>query len=83
MKVLGYGASHCSFTPPDFYTSAGERQGEQQFCNIITIFHVATKNHSEVESGNHVCVSRGYPQSPEREERDQTGRSCSVLDPAA
>lgn len=43
MKVLGYGASHCSFTPPDFYTSAGERQGEQQFCNIITIFHVATK----------------------------------------
>lgn len=41
------------------------------------------QHHSKVEGGKYVCVSRGYPQSPERGgERPKEKRRCSVLDPA-
>lgn len=59
--------------PPGSHTSVGERQEEQQFCNIITIFHIATTSQQGGRREVCVCVSRGYPQSPEREGEETKG----------
>lgn len=42
MGVVGFGALRSSFTPIFPSLHGGKRQGEQQFCNIITTFHFAT-----------------------------------------
>ena len=47
------------------FFSEGERQGEQQFCNIITIFYIATTSQRGGRREVCVFVSRGCPQSPE------------------
>lgn len=76
MKGLGYGAIRCGFTPGS-HTSVGERPGEHQFCNIITIFHIATTSQQGGRWGVCVCL-RGCPQSPEGEGRDQRRREGVV-----
>lgn len=63
----------------------GGRQREQRFCNIITIFYIATT--SQRGGGESVCgclcVSRGHPQSPESEEerpkQERKGVVCQTL----
>lgn len=80
-RGLGYGALHCSFTP-DSHTSVGEKPGEQQFCNIITIFHIATTSQQGGRWEVCVCFQRESSESRERGERPKEKRRCSVLDPA-
>lgn len=67
---------------PDSHTSMGEKPGEQQFCNIITIFHIATTSQQGGRWEVCVCFQRISSESREGGERPKEKRRCSVLDPA-
>lgn len=68
--------------PPDSHTSVGGRSQESNSSATSLQYFTLPQHHSKVEGGKYVCVSRGYPQSPEREGRDQRRRQgvvCSTL----
>ncbi len=72
MKGFGYGALSCSFILRS-RTSVGERQGEQQFCNIITIFLLCHDITARWKVGGvWVCV---YFQRASSESREWGGKS--------